>query len=87
MNEINIGLETEVSECAVSLGHLVHIFLALVSTALVVECVYDFGSELLSHCLATALAGVEDQIFHRDRLLAVGTDFSRNLECRTTDTT
>ena len=82
-----LGLETEVSESTVGLSHLVHVLLALVSTALVIECVYDFGSQLLSHCLAAALAGVEDKVFHRDRFLAVGTNLGRHLESGTADTT
>ena len=42
ISDSNFGLETEVCEGAVSLGHLVHIFLALVSTALIIECVSRF---------------------------------------------
>ena len=53
--------EAEVSEGAVCLGHLVHVLLALESTALVVESVHDLGGELVAHGLATALAGVVDR--------------------------
>ena len=56
--------EAEVGEGAVCLGHLVHVFLALEGTALVVESVHDLGGELVAHGLATALAGVVDKVFH-----------------------
>jgi len=75
------------SECAVGLCHLVHVFFALERTALFVVCVYNFSCELVSHGLAATLAGIDDKIFHRDRLFAVRADLSRNLECGTADTT
>ena len=87
ISDSNFGLETEVCEGAVSLGHLVHIFLTLVSTALIIECVYDFGSQLVSHSLAASFACVEDKVFHRDRFLTVGTDFGRHLESCTAHAT
>lgn len=52
------------SECAVGLGHTVHIFLTLEGTTLFVESVHDFGRELVSHSLATTLAGEGNHILH-----------------------
>ena len=80
MKNFNWNLETEVSERTVGLGHLVHVFLALERAALIVVGIHDFGSQLVSHGLAATFAGIEDEVFHRYRLLAVRTDFSRHLE-------
>ena len=64
-----------------------HIFLTLEGTTLIVVCVHNLGSELVSHRLTATLACITDKVLHRDALLAVRTDFGRNLESSTTDTT
>ena len=79
-------LETEVCESTVGLGHLVHVFLALECAALVIESVHNLGGELVAHCLAAAFAGVVDEVFHRNRLFAVGADFCGHLEGGAADT-
>ncbi len=83
---VRTGLETEVGESTVGFGHLVHIFFAFESAALQVEGIDDLSSQLVGHRLAATLAGIEDQVLHRYRFLTVSADFSRNLECGTTDT-
>ena len=57
-----------------------HVFFALEGTALFVESVNDFSSELVGHGFAATLAGIDDEVFHRDGLLAVSADFSGHLE-------
>ncbi len=53
-------LETEVGECAVGFGHLVHILFALECAALEVECVHDFCGELVGHGLTATATCVEN---------------------------
>ena len=68
------------------LGHLVHVFLALECAALVIESVHNLGGELVAHGLAATFAGVVDEVFHRNRLFAVGADFCGHLEGGAADT-
>ena len=49
------------SECAVGLSHLVHVFLTLECAALVIESVHDFRGQLVCHGLSAALAGIKDR--------------------------
>ena len=49
------------SKGPVGLGHLVGVFFSLDRRAGVVGCIEQFGSQLLRHRLAAALAGIGDQ--------------------------
>lgn len=74
-------------ERAVSFSHTMHIFFALERTTLFVISIHNFRRKFLCHGFTTALTSEIYHIFHRNRLLAIRTDFSRNLECCTTDST
>ncbi len=67
-------------ERAVSFGHTVHVFLTFEGTALVLISVDYFSGELVGHSLTATFAGVDYEIFHGNRLFAVGTDFRGDLE-------
>ena len=61
---MSLLLKSEVSERTVSLCHAVHVLFTLVSAALIIESVDDFGSQLVGHGLAATLAGEDDEVFH-----------------------
>ena len=56
--------ESEVSKCAVSLGHAVHVLFALERATLLVISVHDFSSQLVGHSLAATLASENDHVLH-----------------------
>ena len=63
-----------------------HVLLALECAAGIVECVNYLSRKLVGHGLSATLAGVRNEVLHRNGLLAVSTDFGRDLECSTTYT-
>ena len=74
------------SKCTVSLSHTMHILLALECATLIVISIHNLCSELICHSLTTTLASEDNKILHRDTLLAIRTNFCRNLEGCTTNT-
>lgn len=73
-------------ERAVSFGHTVHVFFAFEGTALILVSVDYFSGQFVGHSLAAAFAGVDNEIFHGNRLFAVGTYFSGDLKGGTAHT-
>ena len=76
-------LPTIVRERLVGLSHLVHVFLALDSSAGVVGCIDDLVAKTLCLGLLAALAGELDQPTQRQGLTALRADLDRDLVSRT----
>ena len=75
------------SKGLVCLSHLVHIFLSLECTAFVVVGSNDLCTKFFCHRVAGTLAGVTDEVLHREGNFPLRTQLCRHLEVCTTYTT
>ena len=64
-----------------------HILLTLKCATLIIKSIHNLSCKLIGHSLTTALTCKKDKILHRNTLLTIWTNLSRNLEGCTTDTT
>src|SRR5665213_2127001 len=80
-----LQLPAVVREGAVRVRHAVRIFAFLDCLAAAVHRIHEFARQALTHGVLAALAGGFDQPANGKGLLALGTDFNRNLIGRTTN--